>query len=97
MAQKVIVVRAQFLPRSGLLKVVKLVRITRDMHGDGIVTIRGGKACAGRGTRFRLNVIRWKTLTQVKCSDSYVRRVREAHKATLSQYGVIVLDSLFKA
>ena len=41
MAQKVIVVRAQFLPRSGLLKVVKLVRITRDMHRDAIVMIRG--------------------------------------------------------
>ena len=68
MAQKVIVVRAQFLPRSGLLKVVELVRITRDMHRDGIVMIRGKGT--GRGTQFRLNVIRWKTLTQVKCSDS---------------------------
>ena len=72
MAQKVIVVRAHFLPRSGLLKVVKLVKITWDMHGDGIITIRW------RGLHGEGNTI------QIKCNTVENTDTSEMFRLSLS-------------
>ena len=95
MAQKVIVVRAQFLPRSGLLKVVKLVRITRDMHRDGIVMIRG-KGLHREGNAIQIKCHPVENTDARKMFRLYVRCVQKAQKATLTQYRVIVPDLLFK-